>query len=293
MHWPVHTRPVADTDVPLWHVYYLGACRAPSDPTMIWGTDVDVEGLEAYLREMNRQSPTLVSPAHLLLRAVGCALKRHPELNRRVIGTRVYEYRQINLMMPVFDRRSAQSRNVVIERADERPLVDIAAEMWRLQQLILREPERSALRRRLEPAIRAFSRRMIPLFLWSTNNIRQPAPGASASEQSAALHVNYFATRNLAPLRMYKASRFPAESCLTNVTMGSPEPKPVVVDDRIVIGNVAPLFIRSDHRIVDMMQLSAFVATLRGFLTQPATMERELPAPAPRAGEGPATSRAA
>src|SRR5262249_15070220 len=120
------------------------------------------------------------------------------------------------------------------------------------------------------------------------------APGESASEQSVALHVNYFATRNIAPLRMYKASRFPADSCLTNVTMGSAERRPVVVDDRIVIGNVAPLFIRSDHRLVDMMQLSAFVSTLRRFLTQPAMMEEELPAPDPRAGTGgSAISRAA
>src|SRR5579872_4032188 len=173
MQWPFRIRPVPDSDVPLWHVYYLGACRAPSDPTMIWGTDFDASGLEAYLREVNRHSPTLVSPAHVLLRAVGCALRRHPELNRRIVGTRIHDYKQINLMMPVYDRRRAQSRNVVIERVDERPLPEVASEMWRLQQLILHEPERGAAGRLLDRVVRAVSRHMIPLYLWTANKDRK------------------------------------------------------------------------------------------------------------------------
>ncbi len=284
MEWPVHHRPIADTDIPLWHVYYLGACRAPSDPTMIWGTDLDVGAMEHYLGEVNQRGTTLVSPPHLLLRAVGCALRQHRELNRRIIGTRIYEYKQINLMMPVFDRRRGESRNVVIERVDQRSLVEVAAEMWRLQEARLREREPTRSRRLFERIVRRVSRRMIPLYLWAANHIRQPLIGSRAGEQAVALHVNYFATRNLAPLRMYKASRFPSESCLTNVTMGSPELRPVVVGDQIKIAKIAPLFIRSDHRIVDMTQLAAFVTTLRRFLMQPASMESQADAevaPAP------------
>jgi len=273
MEWPVHSPPLADTDIPIWHVYYLGACRAPSDPTMIWGTDVDVTGLDDYLQDVNRQSASLVSPAHVLVRAVASAIRLHPEINRRVIGSRVYRFKQINVMMALFNRWRPGGGNVVIERADELSLGDVAAELWRLHEASMRNPPRPPASPRLERIKRFAARHMVPLYLWFVNNINQPALGEHAAEHGAGVHVNYIATRNLAPLQMYKASRFPCETCLTNVTMGAAEKRPAVINDQIVIRKIAPLFVRSDHRIIDASQLGPFVASLRRFLMEPALME--------------------
>jgi hypothetical protein len=87
--------------------------------------------------------------------------------------------------------------------------------------------------------------------------------------------INYLGQRGAPPMRFFKASRFPNDTATLNVTMG-----PSHADGESE--PVAPLFVRADHRVVDAYQLGRFVATLRGFLADPATLD------VPDAAEGPA-----
>ena len=50
MHWSVEPKPIPRADLPYYNQHYLYACNTPADPTMVWGTDVDAEGLEAFVR---------------------------------------------------------------------------------------------------------------------------------------------------------------------------------------------------------------------------------------------------
>ena len=51
--------------------------------------------------------------------------------------------------------------------------------------------------------------------------------------------------------------------------MGLTEPRPVVLDDEIVIRRQAPLFVRTDHRMVNAFEAAAFIITLREHLADP------------------------
>ncbi len=66
-------------------------------------------------------------------------------------------------------------------------------------------------------------------------------------------------------MRSFKQSRFPNEALLNNVTLGPSEPGPD--------GPIAPLLVRTDHRIVDGYQLGKFLADIRRYLMEPERLE--------------------
>ena len=55
--------------------------------------------------------------------------------------------------------------------------------------------------------------------------------------------------------------------------MGRVEKRPVVRDGQVVAGEVAPLFVRADHRIASAYQLAQFAESIRKLLMNPQVME--------------------
>src|SRR5687768_1504667 len=97
---PLHAQPVARDQTPLSTLYYLHSSYSHhNDPTIVWGTDVEVDELQAYLRSRNQSAEMVVRPVHVLLQAISRAVAKHPEFNCRVIGRRVYPFRAINLRL--------------------------------------------------------------------------------------------------------------------------------------------------------------------------------------------------
>lgn len=70
----------------------------------------------------------------------------------------------------------------------------------------------------------------------------------------------------------YKPSSLPMNSCNIAITMGPTEPRPVVIDDQVVIRKQASLFVRMDHRMINGNQAAAFISTLRTYLSEPQTL---------------------
>jgi hypothetical protein len=277
MEWPLLSPPISDAETSIWQLYYLGACRTPSDPTMLWGTEVDMSGFEEYLRGTNSNSPVLISPAHVLLRSVGLAMRRHPEFNRRVIGSRVYQYKEIHLLLSLFNIRAREVELLLLEEVDRRSLIDLSREMWRYTQQAARgELVHFGQRTVYDLLPRAVVRRLVPLHLWLFNTFNWPVTQFWRREHRSAMLVNYLGFKGAAPLRMYKPSRFPNDATPFNVTLGATEPRPVVVDGEVVVRPMASLFVRGDHRLVDAHGLGLFASTLRSFLADPALMDSEI-----------------
>lgn len=277
MEWPVSSPPVSDAATPWWQLYYLGACPTPSDPTMVWGTEVDMTGCEEYLHTANRASPVLISPAHILLRSVAVAMRRHSEFNRRVLGGRIYQYKQVNLLLSLFNAREQEVELLLLEEVDRRSLGDLSREMWGYTQQAARgELVRFGQRTIYDVLPRALIRWFIPLHMWLFNRFNWPVTSFWRREHRSAMLVNYLAFKGAPPMRAYKPSRFPNDATPFNVTLGATEPRPVVIDGEIVVRRIAPLFVRGDHRMVDAHGLGLFAETLRGLIANPALMEAEL-----------------
>jgi hypothetical protein len=285
MEWPLKDSPVPVSLTPVWSLYYLAACPTPADPTIIWGTDVPTAGLDAYLKTVNADSDVLISPAHVLIRAVGCCLAKYPEFNRRVLRRRLYEFREVNVLLPV-QRRKRGPEVCLLCEVDRKPVAQIARDVWRHAQELAEgsSPYQrdEQMFRFLPPLIRGAVFRFL---LASGNWFNWPAALWGHRTVCAGTMVNYLGHRGAPPMRMFKASRFPSDTTTLNVTMGPSEPGSPQ-------GPVAPLFVRADHRVVDADQLGRFVGELRRYLMDPKLMERPaggktgqpepLPEPAPR-----------
>lgn len=275
MKWPLREKPVPRSDVPLYNLYYLHASEPnPSDPTIVWGSDVEVDPLQAYLRNRNRQADVLFRPVHLLLQAVSLAIEKYPEFNRRVVGRRVYEYRDINLRLALHDQRAGGVGVLLLTKMNERSLQEIAQLVWSksLEFTMGRNPEARDCRRL----------RRVPSWLfhilwnayhWLDARFCLPTLGRLEELRSGAVFVNDLSFRGAPPMRFYKPSRFPDESSSVSVTLGPSEVKVVVHNGTPQVANVAPLIVRADHRLVDAFQVSQFVATIRDNLQHPAVME--------------------
>jgi hypothetical protein len=105
------------------------------------------------------------------------------------------------------------------------------------------------------------------------NRLRIPTLFPFQQELNGAhAFVNYLGFPGAPPLIALKPSSLPMNSFSVGVTMGPSEPRPVVVDGAVVIRRQAPLFVRTDHRMVNAFEAAAFISTLRSHLNDPATL---------------------
>ncbi len=270
MLWPLKRPAVPVKEIPTWSLYYLTACPTPADPTIIWGSDVPVAGLEAYLRRVNAEADVLISPAHVLVRAVGRCLAEHPEFNRRVLRRRLYDFQSVNVIMPMLGSGRGPEVCLFCD-VDRKTVAEIAAEVWKQARELAKGTSEWLRYERLFRSIPRVLRGMaMRHLLLHTNWVNWPAALWGHRQLRAAAMINYLGHRGAPPMRMFKPSRFPVDACTLNVTMG-----PTESDTQ-----AAPLFVRADHRVVDAYQLGQFVAALRLYLTEP-----ELLDPAPVAAE--------
>ena len=274
MHWPVQRTPVSNADVPFFNLQYLHGCETPADPTMVWGSEVDVENLENYVRARNADSQILLSPAHVLLQAVGRALAMHIDLNRRVIGRRVYEFSRVNILTSLYSKQRRDVDVVVIKDADLIALDEIARVLWKASYEAMRDASPMARdKRRLRRLPGWLLGRLLRTYLWLDRHVRLPIWGRIDRLRSGPVLVNYLSFHGIPPLLAYKPAVFPTGSWMLNVTMGPAQQKPVVQDGQIVVRPMAPLFVRADHRTADAYLLGQFVSSLRNLLADPAQME--------------------
>ena len=270
---PLLSPPPDDDQVPLWNLYYQASCPPPRDPTIVWGTDVDCAELQADLRRMNADSEVLITPAHVLVRAVACALKQHPIFNRRIVRRRPRAYRDINLLMPFQKKVPPEADVMLFQQADRKSVQQIAREAWQNSQAAARGEYvcvREAIYMRLP---RRVLRVLQPLHVWLVNTFEGHERDTNKRQRTASTVVNYLGFKGAAPLRSFKPSRFPYDSVTLSVTMGAIELRPAVVDRQLDIRPLAPLFVRADHRIADAHDLGRFTETLRRLIAQPAMLD--------------------
>lgn len=284
MDWPTHPDPVPLSESGWVNTLYLSQPAARSDPTIVWGTTVDVEKLEAFLAEHGREHRLIISPAHVLVRAVAASLIDHPAVNKRVIGRRAYRYSEINVVMPILRTRHGEVDTVFIQNANRLSIADIGRRLWseardRATAAAASRGGSGASRQspRLLELLRLYwNHKMAGIGFTIFNRFRIPHLFAWHREMNSAnAFVNYLGSPGAPPIISYKPSCLPINAFSVSVTMGPTQPQAVVVDNQIVIRRQAPLFVRVDHRLINGQQAAAFISTLRRYVSNPV----EIPVP--------------
>lgn len=280
MDWPTHPDPVPLDESGWVNTLYLSQPAARSDPTIVWGTTVDVELLESFIAEHGKTQRVIVSPAHVLVAAVAASLREHPLLNRRVIGKRAYRYNGINVVMPILRTRHGEVDTLFIENADRLSVDDVSRRLWseaRDRAVAAAgsrlNGERSP-RRSLQDRLRLrWNHAMSGIGFAIFNHLRIPRLFSWYQEMNAAnAFVNYLGFPGAPPIISYKPSCLPINAFSVSVTMGPTQPQAVVVDNQVAIRRQAPLFVRVDHRLVNGQQAAAFISTLRRHIADPRTI---------------------
>jgi hypothetical protein len=238
---------------------------------------------------MRKTTRSIVSTAHVLVCAVASSLRDHPNVNRRVIGRRVYNYRNVNIVMPMLETSTGEVDSIYVRAADELSLKEIAARFWEeaRQRAVLKsrrqtEPSNSKWARwdRLKRALHLrWVHRMSRIGFFLANRFRLPVMWDWEQQLHAAgAFVNYLGSPGAPPLINHKLASLSMNSYSVAVTLGPIEPRPAVVDGAVVVRKEASLFVRVDHRFVNGHQAGEFVKTLRSFLTNPHTLVRSFSA---------------
>jgi hypothetical protein len=275
MHWPVASTPIPTADVPVAQLYYQTVCRGRDDSIFVWGTDVDVEAAQAYLREVNETSDVLVSLTHVLLRSVALALREHPQFNRRLAGRRLYQFHDVNLLMPARDL-AGNTQVLVIEQADRLTLPEVAETVWhQLAACNASDAGETCDIVRDANIVRGFGRPLVPWVQGFFNRFNLGPHWGFARLRRGSVYVNSLDFRGAPPMTSYKPSRFPSEIQLSTITQGPVQQKVLAVEGQPQVRKVAPLFIRADHRAVDAYELGGFVTTICRYFSKPWLMEAD------------------
>ena len=213
-------------------------------------------------------------------------MAKYPEFNCRVIGRRVYAYREINLRLALRDRRHDGAGVMLLERVNELSLLEIAQLVWSKSiALAMGQWPGERDRRRLQRLPPFLFHWLWTAYQWLDTHFRLPTVGRLDELRSGAAFVNDLSFYGAPPMRCYKPSRFPDESLAVSVTMGPIEEKVVIRHGAPRVAKVAPLIIRADHRLVDAYQLGQFVAMVRDYLQRPGVMDNAALGEIRRAGD--------
>ena len=268
MYWPLERPAVARADVPFGNRIFLESHKARVDASMTWGTDVDVSALEDYAREATRQQAVLISPLHIMLKAIGVSLDRHPNFNCRVVGRRIYRFRDINLLLAIQDLHRGEADLMLLRELNAISLRSLALAVWREVNKTARGNHRVSRDKRRLYRLGRFFGWVIRRFNWCCDHLPLPLFRSSLGPLGAAVVVSPLNFPGAPPLRSVEFVKW-GNLYSTHIVIGPTEPRPVVENGRVVVRPVVPLFVRADHRLVDGVDLGRFVATLREYLRDP------------------------
>lgn len=288
MYWATKSKPVPLSEIGWINTTYLASTSLRCDPMLVWGTTVDTEELESFLEEQRSRNRTMLTPAHVLVRAVAESLRQHPEVNRRVIGKKVYQYEGVNIVMPMLQTSTGEVDCVFMRNAEDYSLDEIAGFFWESAREKSMQVTRD--KKRVKEGS-TFKNALINLGRWlrlswilhtskvgftAGNWLRAPTiwPWQQGLNHAGAF-VNYLGFSGAPPLIAHKPASLPLNAYCIAVTMGATEKRPVVVDDKVVVRKQASLFVRLDHRMVNGNQSAAFINTLRGFLMHPQSLVQQ------------------
>ena len=275
MKWPLKPKPIANRKTPFFNLLYLSAAgHGGPDSSIVWTSELEWDPLQQHIAKFNQTNSRLVGSIHVLAQAVGHALAQHPEINRRVVGRRVYEFENCNVCLAMRVPRNQEVNVVQIKQADQRSLHQIAHIIWEKQMEFMRQTSAESRDfkrlRRLPTRLVRFAIRTVS-FLDSC--VRLPIFGRIDGLRESVVLINDFSSSRFPVMRGYKPSRQPGESKPLSVTLGRPEEKVVLSGGKPVAKLVAPITVRVDHRICDGYQLAKFTGTIIDLLHAPQSMD--------------------
>lgn len=259
-----------------WRKITASTWGNPNDPQIYGDLEIDAGKLLEFIDDARAATGIRLSVTHMVGKAIAHALGEHPDLNVHLYGNHFIKNPTVDIFFIVSTDAGAELDGVKVQRADEKPVVDIArelaeragriragddAEMGKTKKVIGRTP-----RRLLGLSMKAAA--------WLTTDKgmdlrkyglpRQPFGSAMVSS------VGMFGIQHAyAPLSPYYRIPF-------LVLVGEVAEKPAVVEGKVVPRPLLTLSATMDHRYVDGFHAARLARSTRAYLEDPKRFEPAL-----------------
>lgn len=253
-----------------WRRVAVSGWASPGDPSVYAFLDVDADAAIEYVARCRKVSGERVTLTHFIGRAVAEAFKRHPEINCIARWGRLYVREDISVFFQVAtDDRGEDLSGVVIHRADEKSVSELAAEMTLKVAAVRANEDKSYTRlKKLFSALPSWAVKPVidfsSFFLYRLN-IWSPLFGTPKNSFGSVMITNIGSlgmSRGLAPLVPY--SHVPML-----IALGAVEEVPVVRDGRIIALRQITIGATFDHRMIDGVVGAKMAETIKKAFADP------------------------
>lgn len=253
-----------------WRKVALGTWATAKDPSVYGMLELDAEPLLRHIEKLRSETGVRVTLTHLVGRALGIVLHKHPELNCvRRLG-KLYPRRTVDIFFQVAtDEAGEDLTGMVVREINKKSLVDVAKEMDHTVKHIRvnKDPLFKKMKGLIKLTPSAWSRFILWIgeFLSFGLNVWSPLLGYP-KDAFGSLMLTNIGSLGLdvayAPLVPY--SRVPVV-----IALGAVQDQPVVRGGSVVAGKVMKICVTIDHRLIDGVHGSRMAMTLKKLLANP------------------------
>jgi pyruvate dehydrogenase E2 component (dihydrolipoamide acetyltransferase) len=255
-----------------WRRIAAASWGPPLDPQIYGDLEIDATPLLAYLEEVRDATGVRVTVTHVVGRALGHALAAHPDINARLVRGRFHPRESIDIFFVAAVAGGTDVSGVKIAHVDRKSLTEVASELTRrVERVRSGEAEVGGSSKAVDSLPFSVLRRVLRLATWLTTdknrNLKRLGlprqPFGSAMVTSVGMFGVQKAYGPLSPL-----FRVPILALVSEIT-----PKPVVIDEEIVVRPMLTVTATMDHRYLDGSHAAGLARNVRAYLENPAAFE--------------------
>lgn len=256
-----------------WRKLAGSAWGPPNDPQFFGELDIDASALLSYVEALRAATGVRVTITHLVGRAVAYALTEVPEFQVRLARGRAHPRESVDVFYIVSADGGRELTGLKIAEADRKSLVEVAEELNRRAAAASRGEDdalgrTTALMSALPPWL---LRRVLDVGAWLSSDLNLDLSRFGMPRQAfgSAMITSigmWGVSRAFSPLARYYR-------CPLLVLVGAVEPRPVVVDNEVVVRHMLTLTATVDHRYADGFHAVKLAQAVRRYCADPAAHE--------------------
>ena len=259
-----------------WRKISAATWGHPNDPQIYGDLEIDAGPALDFIEQARAATGVKLSVTHMVGKAVAHTLGENPDLNVRMYRSYLVRRETVDIFFIASIGQGAELSGIKIERADERPVMDIARELQERAGKIRdgNDVEFGKTKKMLARTPRRLLGLSLRLAAWLTSdrNLDLKKHGLPRQAFGSAMisSVGMFGIQHAyAPLSPYYRIPF-------LVLVGEVVEKPVVVDGQIVPRPMVTVSATMDHRYLDGFAAARLAKSFHEYIDDPKRFEPAL-----------------
>ncbi len=256
-----------------WRKITTATWGHPNDPQIYGDVPIDAEETLSFIREARERAGVKLTVTHVVGKGLAHALGENPDLNVRLYRNRFIQRDTVDVFFIVSMGEGSELSGVKIERADEKPVIEIARELAERARRVRDEedPEFGKTKKMLARTPVRLLGWALRLSAWLAQDLDLDLKKYGLPRQAFGsvmiTSVGMFGIQHAyAPLSPYYRVPF-------LVLVGEVSERPAVVDGQVVARPMFTITGTLDHRYLDGFHAARLMRSLQEYLANPRKFE--------------------